>query len=124
MALFKRTKKDEKHKEEKKVSDAVAAPKISTSGVVGGAILYPHITEKSSMLAAFNAYVFRVENTATKIDIKRVIEKGYKVNVISVRVVNVRPKERHVGRTKGFRPGFKKAIVTLKQGQTIDVARA
>lgn len=123
MALFKRTKKDEKHKEEKKLSDNVESPKI-TAGAVVGAVLYPHITEKSSLLATFNAYVFRVEDTATKIDIKRVIEKGYKVNVVSVRIINVRPKERRVGRTKGFRPGFKKAIITLKQGQTIDIARA
>ncbi len=127
MPLFKRTKKEEDKKEQKEAAVEVARETTATVSApvdTSGAVLFPHITEKASTLGTLNKYVFRVDKRATKIDIKRAIQKGYAVTVTKIDIINVRPKERRIGRTRGFRPGFKKAIVTVQSGQTIDVARA
>ena len=85
-------------------------------------IVGPVVTEKSSAAyAARKEYAFRVHPEATKPQIKTAIEGLFKVTVTDVRTLVVRAKRRTLGRHAGRRPSWKKAIVTLKQGDTIEV---
>jgi large subunit ribosomal protein L23 len=77
------------------------------------------ISEKSTQLAAENKYVFRVAKDAGKFQIKEAVERYYGVQVIGVNTVRIHPKKRIHGRTVGWKKGFKKAVVTLKEGSTI-----
>lgn len=81
----------------------------------------PHITEKSTELTKRNQYVFKVLPEANKTEIKKAIESLYGVDVLSVRIINVPRKKRRFGRTFGWRPKYKKAIVKIKEGQKIEV---
>ena len=82
----------------------------------------PIITEKSANIASNErTYVFKVDVKANKSQIKDAIEKIFKVKVTSVRTMNVKPKKRRVGRYTGLTNRTKKAIVTLAEGQTIDL---
>ena len=81
----------------------------------------PVITEKTSALAQNNKYVFKVDSKANKYQIKQAIEKIFKVKVIEIRTLNVKPKKRRVGRYAGLTNRSKKAIVTLAEGQTINL---
>ena len=85
-------------------------------------IISPNITEKSTSLSEFNKIVFKVKKEASKSYIKKSIEKIFKVNVIKVNTINSKGKTKFVRNKKSFKPGYKKAIVTLKKGQTIDLA--
>ncbi|MDP8214465.1 MAG: 50S ribosomal protein L23 [Candidatus Euphemobacter frigidus] len=85
-------------------------------------ILNPVITEKGTGLQEKNnQYLFRVDPRANKIQIKEAIQKVFNVDVTSVRTITVHGKLRMVGRTQGRKPSWKKAIVTLKEGDTIDL---
>jgi len=81
----------------------------------------PIISEKATDISAFGKYIFLVDRRATKPEIKKTVQAIYKVVVEDVNVINIRPKARRLGRTLGTKPGYKKAIVTLKKGQTLDV---
>lgn len=81
----------------------------------------PCITEKASFIAENNFYTFKVDKRANKIQIKDFIEKRYGVDLESVRIINVPAKPKKRGLIKGFKSGFKKAIVRVKEGQQIDV---
>lgn len=81
----------------------------------------PIISEKSTELGATGQYMFLVKKEANKSEIKKLIEKEHKVKVTSVNIINVKPKKRRLGRTTGVKSGYKKAIVSLKKGQTLDV---
>ena len=85
-------------------------------------IVSPVITEKATTLSEFNKMVFRVHKSASKNSIKKSIEKIFKVNVIKINTINLRGKTKLVRGKKSSRPGYKKAIVTLKKGQSIDLA--
>ena len=85
-------------------------------------IVSPVITEKATILSEFNKTVFRVHKNASKNSIKKSIEKIFKVNVIKINTINLRGKTKLVKGKKSSRPGYKKAIVTLKKGQSIDLA--
>tara|TARA_B100000686_G_scaffold265902_1_gene280502 strand:+ start:864 stop:1157 length:294 start_codon:yes stop_codon:yes gene_type:complete len=85
-------------------------------------IISPNITEKSTSLSEFNKVVFKVHKGANKNSIKRSIEKIFKVNVIKINTINLRPKTKIVRNKKTFKSGIKKAIVTLKKGQSIDLS--
>ena len=85
-------------------------------------IVSPVITEKATTLSEFNKTVFRVHKGASKNSIKRSIEKIFKVNVIKINTINLKGKTKLVKGKKSSRPGYKKAIVTLKKGQSIDLA--
>jgi len=82
---------------------------------------HPRITEKATFLMENDQYIFRVFSTATKPEIKKSIEEVYGVDVLRVRVINVKGKSKRLGRSRGFQSGYKKAIVRLKKGQTIEV---
>ena len=85
-------------------------------------IISPNITEKSTALSEFNKVVFKVNKRAKKNSIKKSIEKIFKVNVIKVNTINFKGKTKLVRNKKTYKSGFKKAIVTLKKGQSIDLA--
>ena len=85
-------------------------------------IVSPVITEKATILSEFNKMVFRVHQSASKNSIKKSIEKIFKVNVIKINTINLKGKTKLVKGKKSSRPGYKKAIVTLKKGQSIDLA--
>ena len=82
----------------------------------------PVITEKSANLGQNEGkYVFKVDPKANKTEIKQAIEKLFNVKVQDVRTINVKPKKRRVGRYAGLTNRSKKAIVTLADGQTIEL---
>ena len=85
-------------------------------------IVSPAVTEKATSLSEFNKIVFKVHKGASKKSIKKSIEKIFKVNVIKINTINLRGKTKLVKGKKSSRPGYKKAIVTLKKGQSIDLA--
>ena len=85
-------------------------------------IISPNITEKSTSLSEFNKVVFKVNKGASKNSIKRSIEKIFKVNVIKINTINLKGKTKLVRNKRAYKPGYKKAIVTLKKGQNIELA--
>ncbi len=84
-------------------------------------IQFPHVTEKSTLLAAQNKYVFMVKPEATKNEIKKVVKALYNVMPTTVTIVNLPKKVKGFGKFRGAREARKKAVVTLKQGDTITI---
>lgn len=125
MAIFRRTPKKEekdkekKGKEEKPKKEAKKKRKVSEKPAL--ALKKPHITEKAAVLAGENQYVFEVFTSATKPEIKKAIEELYGVKVLKVRIIKIPKKARRLGRTTGYRKGYKKAIVKIKAGQKIEI---
>ena len=85
-------------------------------------IISPNITEKATSLSEYNKVVFKVHKSASKKTIKKSIEKIFKVNVIKVNTINLRRKTKFIRNRKATKPGYKKAIITLKKGQSIDLS--
>jgi len=84
-------------------------------------IISPLVTEKSTIhREAHNQYSFKVDKRANKIEIKEAVERLFKVKVREVRTATVRGKVKRLGRRFGKRPDWKKAIVTVKEGDRID----
>ena len=84
-------------------------------------ILSPLVTEKTTNLSEQNKIVFKVPSKATKVNLKKNIEKIFKVNVTKINIIN---KKNRIKITRGKKvkvQGFKKAIITLKKGQSIDL---
>ena len=84
-------------------------------------IISPFVTEKSTNLSEQNKIVFKVPSNANKKNLKKNIEKIFKVNVTKINIVN---KQKRTKLTRGRKvkvPGYKKAIITLKKGQNIDL---
>jgi large subunit ribosomal protein L23 len=84
-------------------------------------ILSSFVTEKSTSLSDQNKIVFKVPNKANKINLKKNIEKIFKVNVTKINIINKQPRKKIVKGKKVKLKGFKKAIITLKKGQNIDL---
>ena len=84
-------------------------------------IISPVVTEKSTNLSEQNKIVFKVSNKLNKIIIKKNIEKIFKVNVIKVNIINKQPRKKITKGKKVKIQGYKKAIITLKKGQSIDL---
>lgn len=81
----------------------------------------PRITEKATALGAGGKYTFEVVRDATKIEIRKAIETIYNVKVAKVATMRCHGKRKRVGRSFGMSPEWKKTIVTLQEGQTIDL---
>lgn len=81
----------------------------------------PWVTEKSTDLSGRGKYVFIVKPSATKSEVKKAVNEIYKVDVVSVNVINKPAKKKRIGQLKGLQSGYKKAVVTLEQGQKIDM---
>ncbi len=85
-------------------------------------IVRPIVTEKSSLLKeAGNQYVFEVQRDANKIEIRKAVEKLFKVKVLSVRISMMEGKEKRLGRNVGKKPDWKKAIVKLSPKDKITI---
>ena len=84
-------------------------------------LVHPLITEKGTVLAARGTYLFKVRTGATKPEVKKAVEAAYKVHVTRVAIVNTKAKQRRLRYSVGIKPGYKKAIVTLKAGETLDI---
>jgi|TARA_Y100000996_G_scaffold308796_1_gene245477 large subunit ribosomal protein L23 len=84
-------------------------------------ILSPHVTEKSTNLSEQNKIVFKVPHKANKKNLKKNIEKIFKVNVTKINIINKKSKIKITRGRKVRVSGFKKAIVTIKKGQNIDL---
>jgi len=84
-------------------------------------LIAPHVTEKTSrMMQNHNQYTFRVRRAATKTDIKKAVELMFEVKVDGVQVINEPGKRRRFGKTLGRTQDWKKAYVSLAEGQAID----
>ncbi len=84
-------------------------------------IIRPLITEKNTNLMEFNKYSFEVDRSANKTDIKRAIEQIFSVSVTDVHTLNVRGKLRRRGQRFGYTADWKKAVVTLAEGDRIEL---
>lgn len=84
-------------------------------------ILAPVITEKSMQLVKSGKYTFRVSKTTDKKKIKKAIKDKFNVDAVKVSTINVKPKRKSMQRHEYMVPGFKKAIVKVKDGQKIDL---
>ena len=84
-------------------------------------ILSPMVTEKSTNLSEQNKVTFKVNKKANKKNLKNNIEKIFKVNVIKVNIINLKSRVKITRGKKVKVKGFKKAIITLKKGQNIDL---
>jgi len=84
-------------------------------------LISPIITEKSSMLQESNKYVFKVHKNSNKSQIKNAVEEVFDVTVESVNVIKVKGKNKTYGRNRVLTPAWKKAMVTLKLGDSISL---
>ncbi len=84
-------------------------------------IISPIVTEKSTNLSENNKIVFKVPNSSNKINLKKTIEKIFKVNVIKINIINKQSRDKFTRGRKVKVQGYKKAIITLKKGQSIDL---
>ena len=84
-------------------------------------ILSPLVTEKSTNLSEQNKIVFKVPSSSSKITLKKNIEKIFKVNVTKINIINKQNRTKFTRGRKVKVSGFKKAIITLKKGQSIDL---
>ncbi len=116
--------------EQKKSSDSKDigkdAEKISFSDQVSTKdgwkfLIKPWITEKAHALMALGEYIFHVSKRASKIQIKKAVEDLYKVKVTKVRMINIPAKKRIQGRIVGKKSSYRKAIITLKKGDKIEL---
>ena len=82
-------------------------------------IIKPIVTEKATIQMEQNKYVFDVRKTAEKPDIKKAIESLFDVKVVKVNTINLPRKKKRVGKFIGYKTQYKRAIVTLKEGDTI-----
>ncbi|MDD3821455.1 MAG: 50S ribosomal protein L23 [Bacilli bacterium] len=82
----------------------------------------PIVTEKNTKIAQEGKYGFKVDFKANKTQIKQAVEALFKVKVAGVNIVNPKPKKKRVGRYSGTTKRYKKAVVTLAEGSTIDLS--
>lgn len=140
--IFKKKKKESKKKEKKEEAIKTVeekegvekelipvkkkeAPKRETAkrkvAVVYNIISKPHVSEKSMGLGGINQYIFKVFSEVNKTKIKEAIEAIYRVDVLSVNIINVPNKKRRLGKFQGIKKGYKKAIVKIGAGQKIEI---
>ena len=114
--IKKTVKKTAKKTTPKKV---VNTKKLNFEGFAYRILKSPHITEKATILAENNQYVFIVYNDVNKIEIRKAVEALYDVKVVKVQIIKMPKKRVRVGRTFGWKKAYKKAIVRIKDGQKI-----
>ena len=81
----------------------------------------PLVTEKTTLMREANQYLFEVDPRANKIEIEKAVEKLFKVKVVDVRTLNVLGKKKRYGRLLGKKSDWKKAIVTVAPGSSIEI---
>lgn len=90
------------------------------SDLASRVLIEPWITENTTALLEINKYVFKIAPKAGKKEVRKAVENLYKVRVEAVNTIKIPRKFRIQGKTQGWKPGFKKAIVTLKEGNKIE----
>lgn len=130
---FKKEKTSKKEKDSSAVKKAVVGKPASRRGKTATGkkekvlfsgkryIKKPWVSEKTTGLVSINQYVFLVDKSANKPLIREEVERHYGVQVESVNMILKRGKIKRLGRSIGRRPSFKKAVVTLKAGQKLDI---
>lgn len=114
----KTSKKEEKKEGKKKTSGK--KPSGDLPADLRGVIVHPLVTEKAATLSSLSKYVFVVRTDANRVQIRSAVRKMYGINPVSVNIVNMRGKRKRLGRVRGKRKDWKKAIVTFPKGTTID----
>ena len=104
-----------------KAETEIVQRKKSVSNIAYRSLNAPHISEKATDLSEKNKYVFKVKLRTNKIEIKKAIKDVYGVEVVAVKIINVHRKKRKLGRQIGWRKGYKKAIVEVREGQKIEL---
>ena len=84
-------------------------------------LLAPVVSEKSYSLISDGKYVFRIHPDAHRTQVRQAVEELFGVHVEGVNILKVQPKPKRRGLAKGIRPGWKKAIVQLREGETIEI---
>lgn len=107
-------------KKEKREAKAVK-PKKEDTGEAWRVLIKPLYTEKVTGLSVFNQYAFMVAPETNKIEVRKAIKKVYGIDPIKVNIANVKGKEVKYGRTEGRTKKWKKAVVTLAEGQKIEL---
>lgn len=97
---------------------------LSQASVAHKVLLKPRVTEKSYAAASLNKYIFQVSALATKVLVRKAIKEVYGVEVEDVHMIRIPAKKRNFGRNVGYKSSIKKAIVTLKEGDVIDVMQS
>jgi len=110
-------------KEEKNIPEAreIRGEPHMTHPLVLGVLRGSHVTEKAASFAGARAYVFRVTTRANKPEVKKAVEARYGVHVEAVRMLAAHKKARMRGRIQGWKPGFRKAVVRVKEGEVIEM---
>lgn len=123
MAILKKKKSEEKAepKEAKVVDAQVEVAQAALAAPTSNVIIRPLVSEKSTMQESAGKYTFLVELDANKVQIKQAIKAQYGVMPEAVNMINVEGKRLQRGRIKGKRSDYKKAIVTVKKGDKLDV---
>lgn len=114
---------DKEKVEKKNIGKDFKKNKLSKDKI-SAVVFEPLFTEKISNLSPLNKYAFKVANGANKIEVKKAIEGLYEVNVVSVNIMKTATKPKRIGRHERTERGFKKAIITLKAGESIEPAKA
>lgn len=104
----------------KKKTESKQEAKSGSRANFAGLKLVPRISEKSGKLSQSGKYVFVIPSGTNKIEVKKAVEKNYKVHVIQVNITVNKPKAVRFGQREGVKAGFKKAIVTLRKGETLE----
>ena len=81
----------------------------------------PIVSEKATRLGADRKYVFLVADSAAAPEVRKAVQSIYNVHVENIHMINAKPKQRRLGRSQGVRSGYRKAIVTLKKGEKLDI---
>jgi large subunit ribosomal protein L23 len=100
--------------------DAAVINRKEFSQIAAKVLRAPHVTEKAINLGQQNKYIFKVSSDANKIEVKKAVQELYGVGVQDVNIINIPRRKKRVGAREGFKPGFKKAVVTLREGDKID----
>ncbi len=125
MKIFDKAKKSEEKAEvENRTNEKDFKKTRLSKDKVGKIIIEPFFTEKASNLMQLNKYVFKVSKKANKNEVRKAVEGLYDVNVVRVNIVKNSAKPRRMGRREIIKPGFKKAVVTIKQGQSIELTKS
>ena len=122
MAIFKSKKKEDTEKKEEVVQvDKKEKASTKREPLAWKALKSPYISEKATNLASEDKYIFVAKDKSNKKEIKDAVEELYKVNVLNVNIIKTPKKKKRLGRHHGWRKGFKKAVVQIKEGQKIDI---
>ncbi len=119
MAIPKIFKKEEIQKES--TTEPSKKPVLKKTPMAWSILKNPYISEKATSLAKENKYVFKISDNANKIQVKKAVEEIYGSKVVEVNIIKVPRKRKRLGKHHGWKKGFKKAIVQIKEGQKIDV---